>query len=123
MWARAGGPVCRLYGVCEETAGGASTSSTVFQGTSPEREKAKAGGPGVPPLQENGKTFGLRVGAEGIPKRTSFPNPAPGRAPLAHIFSKTGHKALQRSLEGFSLSKNGNFFRNFTEIFQRNPPL
>ena len=115
--------VCRPYGVCEETAGGTSPSSTAFQSTFPEREKAKAGGPGVPPLQENGKTFGLRVGAEGIPKRTSFPNPAPGRAPLAHIFSKTGHKALQRSLEGFSLSKNGNFFRNFTEIFQRNPPL
>ena len=66
---------------------------------------------------------GAPVGDSGVPKWVGFPNPAPGRAPLAHIFSKTGHKALQRSLEGFSLSKNGNFFRNFTEIFQRNPPL
>ena len=66
---------------------------------------------------------GAPVGHSGVPKWAGFPTLAPGRAPLAHKFLETGHQGPPGALEAGGLSKNGNFFCDFTEIFQRNPPL
>ena len=69
-------------------------------------EKGKAfGRPSVPPLRRKGRfsggedtaptekrrLWGAPVGGCGVPKWAGFPTLAPGRAPLAHKFLKTGH--------------------------------
>ena len=53
--------VCRLYGVCEETAGGASTSSTVFQGTLSEKGEGESGRTRVcgRPYKRTGRLLGF----------------------------------------------------------------
>ena len=95
-----GGPVCRPYG---------------------EREDFRA--VRTPPLRKKRRLWGAPVGGCGVPKWAGFPTPPAGCAPLAHNFFKKGHPGPPGALEAGGLSKNGNFFRNFTEIFRRNPPL
>ena len=82
-----------------------SSAPVCALGHLPPRGKA-FGRPSVPPLRRKGRfsggedtaptekrmLVGAPVGGCGVPKWAGFPTPAPGCAPLAHNFLKTGHQ-------------------------------
>ena len=74
-------------------------------------------------LRRKRRLWSTSVGHSGVPKWAGFPTTPPGCAPLAHKFRKTGHPGPPGGAGSGWPFKKGNFFCNFTEIFQRNPPL